>query len=127
MGERLQNAAISYNAKHPIILLAQNPFSKLLVKEFHVTHLHAGVSLLLHILRQNYCIIKGRRLRVASHSTVDSLYENLMGPYTSEGTVNGIEIKILRDTGATLDLICSKSVEPQMYTSEKVWLRTPLD
>lgn len=50
-----------------------------------------------------------------------------MERYTSTGTVNGVEMKILRDTGATLDLICSKYVKPHMYTNEKVWLRTPLE
>ncbi|GFY39926.1 SCAN box domain-containing protein [Trichonephila inaurata madagascariensis] len=50
-----------------------------------------------------------------------------MARYTSLGKVNGVEIKILRDTGATLDLICNKYVKPNMYTNEKVWLRTPLE
>ncbi|GFR29637.1 retrovirus-related Pol polyprotein from transposon 412 [Trichonephila clavata] len=36
-------------------------------------------------------------------------------------------MKILRDTGATLDLICNKYVKTHMYTNEKVWLRTPLE
>ncbi|GFY39933.1 retrovirus-related Pol polyprotein from transposon 412 [Trichonephila inaurata madagascariensis] len=36
-------------------------------------------------------------------------------------------MKILRDTGATLDLTCNKYVKPHMYTNEKVWLRTPLE
>ncbi|GFX16189.1 SCAN box domain-containing protein [Trichonephila clavipes] len=48
-------------------------------------------------------------------------------PYTSLGTVNGIEMPILRDTGATLDLICKKYVKPSMFLNETVWIRTPLE
>ncbi|GFY58060.1 retrovirus-related Pol polyprotein from transposon 412 [Trichonephila inaurata madagascariensis] len=50
-----------------------------------------------------------------------------MARYTSLGKVNGVEMKILRDTGATLDLICNKYEKPHMYTNEKLWLRTPLE
>ncbi|GFX07449.1 hypothetical protein TNCV_5091641 [Trichonephila clavipes] len=34
---------------------------------------------------------------------------------------------ILRDTGATLDLICKKYVKPSMFINETVWIRTPLE
>ncbi|GFY54920.1 SCAN box domain-containing protein, partial [Trichonephila inaurata madagascariensis] len=62
-----------------------------------------------------------------SHVVTDKSFDELMARYTSLGKVNGVEIKILRDTGATLDLICNKYVKPNMYTNEKVWLRTPLE
>ncbi|GFX21005.1 SCAN box domain-containing protein [Trichonephila clavipes] len=42
---------------------------------------------------------------VASNET-DRNGTDVLAPYTSLGTVNGIEMPILRDTGATLDLIC---------------------
>ncbi|GFW35239.1 retrovirus-related Pol polyprotein from transposon 412 [Trichonephila clavipes] len=32
---------------------------------------------------------------------------------------------ILRDTGATLDLICKKYIKPSMFINETVWIRTP--
>ncbi|GFV93962.1 SCAN box domain-containing protein [Trichonephila clavipes] len=44
---------------------------------------------------------------VASNETVRN-GTDVLAPYTSLGTVNGIEMPILRDTGATLDLICKK-------------------
>ncbi|GFX66609.1 retrovirus-related Pol polyprotein from transposon 412 [Trichonephila clavipes] len=34
---------------------------------------------------------------------------------------------ILRDTGATIDLICKKYVRPSMFINETVWIRTPLE
>ncbi|GFV80305.1 uncharacterized protein TNCV_4957081 [Trichonephila clavipes] len=34
---------------------------------------------------------------------------------------------ILRDAGATLDLICKKYVKPSMFINETVWIRTPLE
>ncbi|GBO19921.1 hypothetical protein AVEN_100148-1 [Araneus ventricosus] len=42
------------------------------------------------------------------------------------GKVNGIEMPILRDIGATLDLICKKYIPLSMCTNETVWIRTPL-
>ncbi|GFV87930.1 SCAN box domain-containing protein [Trichonephila clavipes] len=52
---------------------------------------------------------------------------DVLAPYTRLGTVNGIEMPILRDTGATLDLICKKYVKPSMFINETVWIRTPLE
>ncbi|GBN43799.1 hypothetical protein AVEN_42614-1, partial [Araneus ventricosus] len=43
------------------------------------------------------------------------------------GKVNGIEMPILRDTGAAFDLICKKYVPLSMCTNETVWIRTPLE
>ncbi|GFX23272.1 SCAN box domain-containing protein [Trichonephila clavipes] len=63
---------------------------------------------------------------VASKETVRNGTDVLV-PYTSLGTVNGIEMPILRDTGATLDLICKKYVKHSMFINETVWIRTPLE
>ncbi|GFX35082.1 SCAN box domain-containing protein [Trichonephila clavipes] len=63
---------------------------------------------------------------VASNETVKK-GTDVLAPYTSLGTVNGIEMPILRDTGATLDLICKKYVKPSMFINETVWIRTPLE
>ncbi|GFX35590.1 SCAN box domain-containing protein [Trichonephila clavipes] len=63
---------------------------------------------------------------VASNETVKN-GTDVLAPYTSLGTVNGIEMPILRDTGATLDLICKKYVKPSMFINETVWIRTPLE
>ncbi|GFW51948.1 SCAN box domain-containing protein [Trichonephila clavipes] len=63
---------------------------------------------------------------VASNETVRN-GTDVLAPYTSLGTVNGIEMPILRDIGATLDLICKKYVKPSMFINETVWIRTPLE
>ncbi|GFY17343.1 SCAN box domain-containing protein [Trichonephila clavipes] len=63
---------------------------------------------------------------VASNETVRN-GTDVLAPYTSLGTVNGIKMPILRDTGATLDLICKKYVKPSMFINETVWIRTPLE
>ncbi|GFY22446.1 SCAN box domain-containing protein [Trichonephila clavipes] len=63
---------------------------------------------------------------VASNETVRN-GTDVLAPYTSLGTVNGIEMPILRDTGSTLDLICKNYVKPSMFINETVWIRTPLE
>ncbi|GFW44421.1 retrovirus-related Pol polyprotein from transposon 17.6 [Trichonephila clavipes] len=63
---------------------------------------------------------------VASNETVRN-GTDVLAPYISLGTVNGIEMLILRDTGATLDLICKKYIRPSMFINETVWIRTPLE
>ncbi|GFT13630.1 retrovirus-related Pol polyprotein from transposon 297 [Trichonephila clavipes] len=43
-----------------------------------------------------------------------------------KGSVNGHEIDILRDTGATIDLVCAKYVNPSSFSGENVWVKQPL-
>ncbi|XP_054717285.1 uncharacterized protein LOC129226681 [Uloborus diversus] len=62
VGGRLQNADLPMNRKHPIIIPSQHRFCELLIREKHVAYLHAGPTLLSHILRQSYWIIGGKRL-----------------------------------------------------------------
>ncbi|GFV36785.1 hypothetical protein TNCV_2650281 [Trichonephila clavipes] len=52
--------------------------------------------------------LKKNHETVASNETVRN-ETDVLAPYTSLGTVNGIEMPILRDTGATLDLICKNT------------------
>ncbi|XP_071041462.1 myb-like protein X [Parasteatoda tepidariorum] len=63
---------------------------------------------------------------VASLHVSESRFPDIMTPYTSIGVVNGVGISILRDTGATLDLIPRRFVKPEMYTGESVWIKTPI-
>ncbi|GFW18138.1 integrase catalytic domain-containing protein [Trichonephila clavipes] len=53
VGGRLQNSQLRFNSKHPIILPSQHSISELLIKEQHIAHLHAGPTLLAHVLRQS--------------------------------------------------------------------------
>ncbi|GFX14767.1 integrase catalytic domain-containing protein [Trichonephila clavipes] len=56
VGGRLQNSQLPFNSKHPIILPSQHSISELLIKEQHIAHLHAGPTLLAHVLRQSHWI-----------------------------------------------------------------------
>ncbi|GFT76069.1 integrase catalytic domain-containing protein [Trichonephila clavipes] len=62
VGGRLQNFQIRFNSKHPIILPSQHSISELLIKEQHIAHLHAGPTLLAHVLRQSHWIVGSRKL-----------------------------------------------------------------
>ena len=52
---------------------------------------------------------------------------DVLAPYVSQGKINGIQMTILRDSGASIDLICRKYIKPSMLTTETVWIRTPLE
>ncbi|GFW02285.1 integrase catalytic domain-containing protein [Trichonephila clavipes] len=62
VGGRLQNSQLRFNSKHPIILPSQHSISELLIKEQHIAHLHAGSTLLAHVLRQSHWIVGSRKL-----------------------------------------------------------------
>ncbi|GFT06015.1 integrase catalytic domain-containing protein [Trichonephila clavipes] len=62
VGGRLQNSQLRFNSKHPIILPSQHSISELLIKEQHIAHLHAGLTLLAHVLRQSHWIVGSRKL-----------------------------------------------------------------
>ncbi|GFT28817.1 integrase catalytic domain-containing protein [Trichonephila clavipes] len=62
VGGRLQNSQLPFNSKHPTILPSQHSISELLIKEQHIAHLHAGPTLLAHVLRQSHWIVGSRKL-----------------------------------------------------------------
>ncbi|GFS94023.1 retrovirus-related Pol polyprotein from transposon 297 [Trichonephila clavipes] len=43
-----------------------------------------------------------------------------------KSSVNGHEIDILRVTGATIDLVCAKYINPSSFSGENVWVKQPL-
>ncbi|GBM31262.1 Retrovirus-related Pol polyprotein from transposon 412, partial [Araneus ventricosus] len=47
-------------------------------------------------------------------------------PYVMKGRVNEKGMAILRDTGASIDLAPSKVVDPNSFTGEFVWVKSPL-
>ncbi|GFW04423.1 retrovirus-related Pol polyprotein from transposon 17.6 [Trichonephila clavipes] len=51
---------------------------------------------------------------------------DFLNSYTTKGSVNGHEIDILRDTGATIDLVCAKYLNPSSFSGENVWVKQPL-
>ncbi|KAF8768442.1 Retrovirus-related Pol polyprotein like [Argiope bruennichi] len=64
----------------------------------------------------------------ADENHVGSAHENeLFAPYISEGSVNGSEIKILRDSGASVDIVTRNYVSNADFTGEVIWVKQPLD
>ena len=60
-GGRLQNTALSFDSKHPI-LLSKCELSKSLMRDTHKQNYHAGPQTLLSIMREKYWILSGKRL-----------------------------------------------------------------
>lgn len=65
VGGRMENANITYDEKHPIIVPNHSTLSKLLLKEAHVETLHGSVQQMLHYVRARYWIMGGRRAAVS--------------------------------------------------------------
>ncbi|GBM97599.1 Retrovirus-related Pol polyprotein from transposon 412 [Araneus ventricosus] len=53
--------------------------------------------------------------------------ENLFAPYMSKALVNQTEMSILRDTGASIDLVSRNHINSEDLTGETVWIKQPLD
>lgn len=60
VGGRLQHAHVSYDERHPIILNADDPLTRLLVDYEHLRLMHAGPQHLLASLQRRYWIFGGR-------------------------------------------------------------------
>ncbi|XP_037812325.1 uncharacterized protein LOC119604046 [Lucilia sericata] len=56
VGGRLENARINYDQKHPLILHAKDPLASLIVRHYHLHHLHAGTRQLQYLLSLKYWI-----------------------------------------------------------------------
>ncbi|GBM12259.1 hypothetical protein AVEN_155264-1 [Araneus ventricosus] len=53
--------------------------------------------------------------------------ETLFCPYLSKAFVNNKEMGILRDTGASIDIVSRNHICPENFTGEVVWVKQPLD
>lgn len=60
MRGRLENAPLSYDARHPIIIPAKSQLAKLLILDAHRITLHGGTQVVLNHLRQRYWIVHAR-------------------------------------------------------------------
>ena len=61
MGGRLSRANIPKAERHPVILPSRHHITKIIVKKEHVKLHHCGPEQLLHLLRQIYWPLSGRR------------------------------------------------------------------
>lgn len=59
---RIQNTAVPYSTKHPVLLHRDHYFTQLVVKKAHTRVLHNGVRETLAELRLSFWIVKGRSL-----------------------------------------------------------------
>ncbi|XP_055604975.1 uncharacterized protein LOC129753201 [Uranotaenia lowii] len=62
VGGRLGRSMESENTKHPIVLPAKHPFTKMLFEYYHIKLLHAGSQLLLSTVRLKYWPLGGRNV-----------------------------------------------------------------
>ncbi|UYV69429.1 hypothetical protein LAZ67_6003549, partial [Cordylochernes scorpioides] len=62
VGGRLNNALLSFDQKHPIILHKAQYITQLVIIHYHERQLHAGVQLTLSAIREKYWIPSGRCL-----------------------------------------------------------------
>ncbi|XP_055604574.1 uncharacterized protein LOC129752819 [Uranotaenia lowii] len=60
IGGRLNKSPRTYDSKHQIILPSTHAFSTLLIRSFHLNHLHAAPQLLLSLLRMRYWVLGAR-------------------------------------------------------------------
>ncbi|XP_062557644.1 uncharacterized protein LOC134222513 [Armigeres subalbatus] len=60
LGGRLKHSLESEEAKHPVVLPARHPFTRLLLQYYHKQLLHAGPQLMLSILRLRFWPLGGR-------------------------------------------------------------------
>ncbi|XP_065089129.1 uncharacterized protein LOC135710468 [Ochlerotatus camptorhynchus] len=71
VGGRLDFALLPYQSKHPALISANHPFTRLIVEYFHRKLLHGGGRLLLTAVREEFWPPRGRRL---VHSTVRNCF-----------------------------------------------------
>ncbi|XP_055840968.1 uncharacterized protein LOC129908493 [Episyrphus balteatus] len=62
VGGRLEASSLPYDAKHPILIPHDHPFSKLLLASIHEDNNHVGPQTLLSIARQSVWPVKGKML-----------------------------------------------------------------
>lgn len=61
VGGRLsKHQSFTEDQKHPMLLPKHHVITQSIIRQFHLTHLHAGTQLVLALLRQQYWIIDGR-------------------------------------------------------------------
>lgn len=62
VGGRLQEATLTEDARHPIILPKRHPVVNLLIDYYHRKHLHSGTQLTQSLLSQNVWILSARSI-----------------------------------------------------------------
>nr|CAH0105425.1 unnamed protein product [Daphnia galeata] len=58
---RLEHAQLPARTRHPIIIAADHPLTKLIINDHHVKIHHAGVEHTLSVVREQFYLLQGRR------------------------------------------------------------------
>lgn len=61
VGGRLQNATLTFDQKHPIILPRKSRFTQLVIEHFHRLYLHPGIQTLQFLISQQFWILSPKR------------------------------------------------------------------
>lgn len=59
VGGRLENAEISYDSKHPVILPSDHHITRIIIRKYHEMNAHVGPHHVLSLIRQKYWVIHG--------------------------------------------------------------------
>ncbi|GBN58781.1 hypothetical protein AVEN_213916-1 [Araneus ventricosus] len=70
---------------------------------------------------------KYQPVEVVNHVGMSDSTETLFAPYMSKALVNQREMSILRDTGASIDLVSRNHINPEDLMGETVLIKQPLD
>ncbi|GBN57268.1 hypothetical protein AVEN_257600-1 [Araneus ventricosus] len=70
---------------------------------------------------------KYQPVEVVNHVGMSDSTETLFAPYMSKALVNEREMSILRDTGASIDLVSRNHINSEDLTGETVLIKQPLD
>ena len=71
---RLENAKISYEKRHQIIIPNAHFITDLIINYYHLTYYHAGTHTILYAIRQKYWIIDGRNQIKKSFENVSRVF-----------------------------------------------------
>ena len=76
-GGRIENASVSFSAKHPVILPRQHHFIQLVILDAHMRVSHNGVKETLAEIRSRFWIVRGRQLvrQILHQCTICRKYE----------------------------------------------------
>uniref|UniRef100_A0A023F0J1 Putative bel12 ag transposon polyprotein n=1 Tax=Triatoma infestans TaxID=30076 RepID=A0A023F0J1_TRIIF len=96
VGGRLQNANLSYEQKHPVILDSKHHLTKIIAEHFHKLNLHIGAQGLLYKIRKRFWPLNGKTLcKKIVRNCLDCFKVNprtqnyIMGPLPPERVTEG--------------------------------------
>lgn len=61
VGGRISLSGLSFESKHPALLPCQHPLTDLIIRHFHLKHLHPGHQALQYLICQQFWILSSRR------------------------------------------------------------------